>query len=532
MATVFTPLPSLHLQQPAGPCHAPSTRAVLHDSSNTSWRAGKWGVGYIQPYSTKRVTFPTSSARLQESSSRCRKFVAPPPRFPFTFKAPPTVSISFSAACSQSRIPGFETRQPELSNVQNVVQFLCSPLNGDADIEMLDGTRYPSASIPDLSPSCVAPSPTFPTPLRRKRSSASSVSSLTLPSSMGDKSTEDPKDGSTRKRARKSKRHSADMWWLGMIHRSISKGLCDTESASFPGSGCDSNSEHRQTRRNTFQAQDRLLAGRIWQKLLDGGCYSAAMIDDHEGGTAAPLPSRMTHLSLPPTPVSSVLMPSPILASSAPVVECKAALDPQNNSVSSPFSNEATDLGFKFARPLCPGASPLNCPKPSIPIAVPPSRNLHGDFKMAGDWPSGLVAQRDPFTPPSSPEDTLITDSSKLRRSPSPPLRRSTPPPSRSATSIPQTPTTLTMPQLVASLTLAHRERRGLRRRVQSLKSSSKRSNRSTGDDVCCTSGPASQECDAPVEENQETRMLQCADRRSPLCRVAYIENLQPSCPY
>ena len=521
---------TLLLQQP-GLCHTSGTRAVLHDATNTSLpRLGKRSIGYIQSYSTKRVAFPTSSARLHESNSRCRKFSASPPRFPVAYKAPPTVSISFSAACSQNR--GF-AEEFELPDVRNVVPFPCSPLDGDEDIEMTDGTLCPRPSpVP-----CLSPSLSSQPPVRRKRRSACSS---TVPSSRRDKSSKDPKDGSVRKRARKSKRHGVDMRWLSMIHRSILQGLCEPEptvpscsTSTFDGSG---NKQHRRTRHNTFEAQDRLLAERIWQRLLDGGSHSVAMTGDHEGRTAAPLPSRLTLLSSPPTPISSVLMPSPILSSPAPVVECRT--ESENMSVTVSSSNEVTV--FEFPRPPCPAGKVLYCPKPSAPIAVPPLRNPHDDVQTS-DWPSSPSVHK---PPPSSPEITPTLLSSKFRRSPSPPSLPSTPPPSRCTTPTPQIPTTLTMPQLVASLTLAHRERSGLRSRGRSLKSSSNCSNRNMGKDAYCTREPASKDSGVCVEDRHQERIaipraresqapLQCADRRSsPLCRVAYAENLQLSCSW
>ncbi|KAL4065114.1 hypothetical protein V8B97DRAFT_1559430 [Scleroderma yunnanense] len=535
MAMIVTPPLSL-LPQKSGPCDALGTRAALHDSTNTSLRAGKRSTGHIQPYSTKRVTFPTSSVRLHESNSRCRKLSVSPPRFPVAYKAPPTVSISFSAACSQSRGIGFEAKELELPDVCNVVPFPCSPLDGNEDVEMIDETRCPRASnglhlcSPHLTPSSPLPS------LRRKRRSACSTPSSAVPPSRRDKSSNDPKDGSVRKRARKNRRHGVEMWWLGVIHRSILQGLGESEptASSCPTSMSEcnenGNGKHQRMRSNTFEAQDRLLAGRIWQKLHDGGCLPAAMIDDREGKTATPSPSRLALSSSPPTPITLALMPSPILASPAPAIECRA--EPENMSVILSSSNEVTVL--EFPRPPCPAASVLHYPKPSTPISVPPLRNLLDNFHTPS-WPLSPVSRRDPFVPLPSPEHTPTPLSSNFRRPPSPPLLPCKPHQSQSTTPTPQTPTTLTMPQLIASLTLAHRERGGLRSRGRSLKSSSKRSSKSTANGAYCIGKPASQEKGAFVEEDKEGIMIACArrpvDRRSPLCRIAYVENSQPSCP-
>ncbi|KIM54886.1 hypothetical protein SCLCIDRAFT_1221591 [Scleroderma citrinum Foug A] len=520
------PSSALLVEQP-GPCHTSATRTALHDSTNTSSRPGKRSIGCIQSHSTKRVTFPTSSTRLPESNSRCCKFSASPPRFPVAYKAPPTVSISFSAACSQNRGFGFEAGESELPDVRNFVPFPCSPLDGNEDVEMTDGT-FSLRPSPDLSIPCLSPSLFSLPPVRRKRRSACSSG---VPSSRKDRSSKDPKDGSARKRARKSKRHGGDMWWLGVIHRSILQGLCEPEPtvsscpiSAFDGSG---NRQYRRMRHNTFEAQDRLLAERIWQKLLDGGCNSVVMTGGHEGRTAAPLPSRLTLLSSPPIPISSVLMPSPIHSSPAPAVECRA----ESENMSS--SNEVTVL--KFPQPPCLAGKVLFYPKPSTPIAVPPLRNFHDDFQASAS-PSSPAHK----TPLSCPKNMPTLLSSKFRRSPSPPLLSSTPRPSRSTTPTPQTPTTLTMPQLVASLTLVHRERSGLRSRGRSLKNSSNCSSRSMGKDACCTREPTGKESNVCIEDRQEGIAIprsresqapqRCADRRSPLCRVVYTESLQVSC--
>ena len=65
-------------------------------------------------YSTTRVTFPPSSARLQASSSRRCKFSTLSPCFPVDYHDPPTVSISLSAVCLQTRGFGFEAEESEL----------------------------------------------------------------------------------------------------------------------------------------------------------------------------------------------------------------------------------------------------------------------------------------------------------------------------------------------------------------------------------------------------------------------------------
>ena len=138
------------------------------------------------------------------------------------------------------------------------------------------------------------------------------------------------------------------MWWLSVIHQSILQGLCEPKPtvsscliSAFNSSG---NRQYWQTCHNTFEVQDELLAERIWQKLLDGGCHSVMMTGGHEGRMTAPLPSQLTLLSLLPMPILSALMPLPILSSPAPAVECRT--ESENMSVTVSLLNEVTV--FKF----------------------------------------------------------------------------------------------------------------------------------------------------------------------------------------
>ncbi|KAI6142292.1 hypothetical protein EDD17DRAFT_254929 [Pisolithus thermaeus] len=479
------------LLQPRAVALPPSSnpRVALHDSTNTSPCLGKRSIDQIQPYSTRQVTFPTSSARLQGSSARCYNLSGSPPRFPVAHKAPPTVSISFSSACSRRREKGLDAQDPELPDVRNVVPFPCSPLDSNGDVEMLDGTYPPSKlstrglSLPPLGP---------PPPLRRKRRSAYSVSAPTSPSNRTDGSSKDSRDGSVRKRARKTKRQAADMIWLGVMHRSISLGLCESESTSpchVDTCACNGNGGCRRLRRKTIEAQDRLLAGKIWQKLIDNGCHSGPMTGA-EGRTVRLPPSEVEPETGP------VCRQPPAAASSVAVLE--------------------------FPRPPSPRSNPLFFPKPSSPIAVPSTPQTTYDCLMLSPTP---LYEKDVRPCTASPKFEPTPLQMDLRRSPSPPLLQRTPSASRSATPTPQSPATLTMPQLVASLILSHRERGSLRTKSKSSPGKSKR------EDVCHTGESASQECGGSSEElegrHEVTRMskshaLWNAGRPSPLCQVAY----------
>ncbi|KAI6110878.1 hypothetical protein EDD16DRAFT_1608883 [Pisolithus croceorrhizus] len=506
------------LLQPRAVALPPSSnpRVALHDSTNTSPCLGKRSIDQIQPYSTRQVTFPTSSARLQGSSARCYNLSGSPPRFPVAHKAPPTVSISFSSACSRRREKGLDAQDPELPDVRNVVPFPCSPLDSNGDVEMLDGTYPPSKlstrglSLPPLGP---------PPPLRRKRRSAYSVSAPTSPSNRTDGSSKDSRDGSVRKRARKTKRQAADMIWLGVMHRSISLGLCESESTSpchVDTCACNGNGGCRRLRRKTIEAQDRLLAGKIWQKLIDNGCHSGPMTGA-EGRTVRLPPSQSFTLSSMPPP--SALVPLPVLTLSTPAGEVEPETGPVCRQPPAAASSVAV---LEFPRPPSPRSNPLFFPKPSSPIAVPSTPQTTYDCLMLSPTP---LYEKDVRPCTASPKFEPTPLQMDLRRSPSPPLLQRTPSASRSATPTPQSPATLTMPQLVASLILSHRERGSLRTKSKSSPGKSKR------EDVCHTGESASQECGGSSEElegrHEVTRMskshaLWNAGRPSPLCQVAY----------
>lgn len=461
-------------QHPAE-CRACSTRAVLHDAANTNLRTGK-------PSSTKRVTFPTSSARSQVSDAQLQQLLTP--RISIISKAPPTILMS-SAAYLQD--PGLDLKIRELEHlyIQDLVPFPWSPLDGDGDIEMLDGTRCPRTFDMALPIPYPLPSLFTPPPLMRKRRSAGSVSSFAVPSSVRDKWK------SVRKKLQKSMQHAEDMWWLGVIHRSILHALGDSEpttsSCQTSASASDDNAEYRCD--NSFQVQDLLLVGKVWQKILDCRCHSAALIRDHEETTTSPLSSWLAALSLPPTIASSAP------ASRAPSA-CRAGLDLKNMSVTL-SSNGGTVL--ELADPLRPGTNASHCSKLSIPIFILPTWNPN-EFQMI-PWPLEPTLT-DTITPPPSPAQS--------RRSHTLPLLLPRP-------SSLRPPQTLTVSQLVASLTLAHRKRTGLRPR--SSKSSSKRSRKSKEKDAHCTGEPASLPSGVlNVQRHQR------AARRSPLCHVAYVD--------
>ena len=139
-SALFITPPLLMTQHPSQ-CYASS---ILHDATNTNLHTtGKRSVGYMQPCSTKRVTFPTSSARSQVSDAQLQKLLIP--RLSIIFKALPTISMS-STPRSHDRGLDLNVREPELPYLRGVVPFPYSLLDSGGDIEMLDGIYYPRTS--------------------------------------------------------------------------------------------------------------------------------------------------------------------------------------------------------------------------------------------------------------------------------------------------------------------------------------------------------------------------------------------------
>ncbi|KIK92694.1 hypothetical protein PAXRUDRAFT_829721 [Paxillus rubicundulus Ve08.2h10] len=511
MVATMTLPPSFH-QSPTPtvkPCLNP--RSVLVDSTNS--RIGKSGIVFAHPKVPKRVAYLTSSACINSGSSGrgyltghaltpiYHHLPCTPSSFSVAYKAPPTVSVSLSAACSQNRQRVLSTRlqslEQDLPDVKSVVPFPCTPLDGDGDVMMLDGMYVP---FPGCSPfPAQAPSAPSAAPLPRKRRSAhSSVSS-----SQSNQPNRDPRDGSHagRKRAKKSRRQVADLWWLGVVHRSITSGIEARQSMSEPDA-----SDVRMSGPHGFDAMDRMLADKIWRRLIESGCVEGRAV-----------PSPLPRIS-PPTMSVPSLGASPVLA--VPIRKAPSLAAPSMPlSESRPKANivvSSNKIGMPdFHRPLVSTASlspPLTAPPVSSP--TPTSYKPHVHFQT-------------PLTPPHHHPHPSTT----LQRSPSPPPR--------TALSLAQGHAlTLTMPQLVASLTLAHCERSGLRSRGRGWKAKVKSEchSRVNGSAASC-SLPASQaeRCSVVADEAcGEGRMQRSfkahaglmrsvPERKSPLSRVVGV---------
>ncbi|KAF8548740.1 hypothetical protein OG21DRAFT_1606797, partial [Imleria badia] len=234
---------SFHSSPPpiAKSCVLSSSRPALADSTNVYGRSDVCGAGcpksFVYPTSSVRTGCSWSDIGSSNGSistplhSRHHHLSSTPSPFPVTYKAPPTVSISLSAACSQS-IPkerfcgsGVQALEPDLPDVRSVVPFPSTPLDGDMDVEMLDGTCVP---CPDGHVPSASQAP------RKRRSAYSSVSYSQ--GSLG----KDTKP----KRPRKSKRQVAELCWLGVVHRSILRSIETRQSAG------------------ELDSSDRLLSGR------------------------------------------------------------------------------------------------------------------------------------------------------------------------------------------------------------------------------------------------------------------------------
>ncbi|KAG9317958.1 hypothetical protein JVU11DRAFT_10 [Chiua virens] len=448
------------------------SRAVLADSTNVKSHSNAYGPGY-----SKCSVYSTSSARtgcglsnfepsvgsiLTSFHSRPHYVSSTSSPFLMTCKAPPTVSISLSAACSQN-IPGkriggprMQGVEPDLPDVRSVVPFPSTPF--DTDVDMLDGTCAP---CPDggLPPVGQAP--------RKRRSAHSSVSSSH--GSLG----KDVKQ----KRPRKSRRHVAELLWLGVVHRSILRAIeahqPDTSERSPPGQ-CE------------LSAMDRTLVERIQKRLAENGC-----VDGRN-----PLP-RISSSSIS-VPSLSLVTPYKTRARDSTSFAPSSELRPQGDSdligtaTSSPISKQPHHTPLPIA-----SHSPI-----PFPVSSSPRRHVHFEIPQL---------HRQTQAHPSLP-----------RRSPSPPARSMGSVPANGQT------LTLTMPQLVASLTLANHERGGLRMKGRSYRAEcGKNAGLSPhlvpGQAMQCNDGDGNAICHKSLA--QRSRLSNTPERRSPLSRVVYAES-------
>ncbi|KAH7890102.1 hypothetical protein F5I97DRAFT_1850136 [Phlebopus sp. FC_14] len=489
-------IPSLY-HKTAPPTQSPcsNARTVLTDSTNNPFRS--CGVGAAYPQIPKKVIYPAPSARILAGpnvvncppprilASSLRSHRTPLPLFPVACKAPPTVSVSLSAASSRDRERPHDVMEVDFPDVRNIVPFPCSAPGDQSDVEMLDGTYIPLAPDPCTSLDTTP----VPAPLGRKRRSACSSVSQSNPVKKDKDSKDGSQAGSARKRARKSKRHVADLSWLEIVHRSI---MCGIEIRQTAAGSCHSiGSSSVTTSLISFQELDKMLAERLRKRLVDGGCREGRDV-----------PSPLPRISSP-TMSMPTLLPSPS-------VPCF----PAPTSVAGNTSMSADD---EYLCPSSPVSSPLAKPSPALGVPIPSSnptfQKPHVRFQN---------------TPHPHPHP-----STTLRRSPSPPPR------TRASTH--GHTLTLTMPQLVAVLILSHRERSGARGRGRRWK---EKTTPDAGKRVNSDADlPASQETPRRPHavrpgsvgfENGASRRpplddaarLMCApERKSPLSRVAYVES-------
>jgi hypothetical protein len=468
-------------------CLLSSSRPALADSTNVNSRSNS-----CSPSFPKSFVYPTSSARTGcrwsdiESStgsistpfhSRHHHLSSAPSPFPVTCKAPPTVSISLSAACSQS-IPGelfcgsgVQSSEPDLPDVRNVVPFPSAPLDGDMDVEMLDGTCIP---CPDGHLPSAGQAP------RKRRSAHSSVSS-----SQGSL-----RKDAKQKRPRKSKRQVAELWWLGVVHRSILRGIEARQSVGELDS-----SDRLLSGSHDLDAMDRVLVEKIQRRLAENGCVE---------GRAAPSP--LPRISSPSISVPSLSLSVPsrktLPIDSVPLLTL-------SSSESNPKENSTLDR--TATSPLHHKESPYSTLSiisySSIPLtsSTSTSHRRHVRFEI-----------------PQRPRQ-LQSHPSIPRRSPSPPARTGTIPTNAQTL-------TLTMPQLVASLTLAYHERSRLRLRGRTCKptecgKNAGRSLPSTSQVVQCGDGDDIQDNERMHRSfTLRARLSGAPERKSPLSRVAYAE--------
>lgn len=263
--------------------------------------------------------------------------------------------------------------------------------------------------------------------------------------------------GAKQKRPRKSKRQVAELWWLGVIYQSILRSIEARQSVGELDSSDTILSGSRD-----FDAMDRVLVEKIRRRLAENG------------RALSPLAR-----------ISSPSISAPSLNLLAPV---KKTLPTDSTPLThSPESNHTTLDGTATSAPATktfPCASLSVISHSQIPSFTPASHRRHVRFDI-------------PQHPGQSQSHPSI-----LRRSPSPPARTRTVPSN----------VTLTMPQLVASLTLAYHERTMVRLRGRSCKppDCGKNAGRSL-----------------PSAHCQVTRagLSSTPERKSPLSHVAYAES-------
>ena len=457
------------------PCSLSSARPALADSTNVNSQSNVCGSSYA-----KSCVFPTSSARtgcgwndFESPTTSVSTLAQPrhhhsssaPSPFPVTYKAPPTVSISLSAACSQS-IPGERLRgaralcsEPDLPDVTSVVPFPTTPLDGDMDVIMLDGTFVPCSDSQ------------LPKTPRKRHSAQSSVSSS--PGSVG----KDVKQ----KRQRKSKRQVAELWWLGVVHRSILRGIEARES-----NGELDASDRLSSGPRNLDAMDRVLVEKIQRRLAENGCVE---------GRA--LPNPLPRISSP-----SISVPSLNL-----VALSRKTLTLSTGSTPLTLQSELNPNGSDVLDEI---ATVPSAPKP-IPLSI-----MSHSRSPAPSSASTSHRRHVRFETPQGPRQAPLH--------PSIPRRSPSPPPRTGIVSTNAQTLTLTMPQLVASLTLACHERSGLRLRGRTpyrVTEGGKNAGRSMSS-VPCSGGDAALHSPLVLARAR----LSCApERKSPLSRVLYVES-------
>ncbi|KAG8217050.1 hypothetical protein J3R82DRAFT_5041 [Butyriboletus roseoflavus] len=474
---------SLHSSPPtARPSLFSGSRPALADSTNVNSRSNACGPGY-----PKGSVYPTSSARTGcgwsdfESTtgyistschSRQPHVSSAPSLFPVAQKAPPTVSISLSAACSQSilgeRFCGSKVQglEPDLPDVKSVVPFPITPLDSDTDVVMLDGTCVP---CPDGHLPSAGQAP------RKRRSAHSSVSSSQ--GSLG--------KNATQKRQRKSRRHVAELWGLGVVYRSILRAIEDRQSIGELDA-----SDGLLSGLRDFDAMDRVLVEKIQKRLAENGCVEGRALPN-------PLPR-----------ISSPSISAPCLTLSAPSRKTPA-IKPDSFTLPSELNPKWNDTldGTTTSPPASNGT-----PRASLPITshclIPSARSTSHRRYVHFEIPQ-RPCQGQPH--PSIP-----------RRSPSPPARTGTVP-----TNVQML--TLTMPQLVAALTLAYRERGRLRLRGRTYKVTECGNNADRSvpyQAVPCSDGDAIHNKERVHQSfTPRVRLSSTPERKSPLSRVAYAES-------
>ncbi|KAH7918141.1 hypothetical protein BV22DRAFT_1200086 [Leucogyrophana mollusca] len=293
-------------------------RRPLTCAPSTSW-AGRKGLA---------LSDSTNVPRRLDSNCHSTKHHNPLLSLSRPRKAPPTVSLSSAnATCpppAQPLLPSPSDLPDVQTHSQSDIPFPSCSLDFPmtSDIDMRDGT---SDNICLLSLSCDIPTSSCDNlapwsaqiRLRKRRSLACTSQPKGLRRSKS-KSKESGGDIVSRKRQRKSRRQVADLQFQATVHRSLIACIRTAEDSEQSTSRPDMEGDGITWASETMQAQDMLLASRLWQRLLDQGCTPVSLDDVPVSSSDLRPTASSDSLDLAEMPVDHAETPQPSLGPTHP----------------------------------------------------------------------------------------------------------------------------------------------------------------------------------------------------------------------